>query len=371
MKSLADSLIQSFPFLASWPADLVYALVFLLVAALVFGPFAAVAAGILSWVERRVAGRMQARIGPNRVGPEGFLQWIADAVKLIHKEDIIPSAADSLLFRFSPYLVFLGMFATFAVLPFGPLLYATDLNIGIFYLLGITSLVVVGVLMAGWGSNNKWALLGGFRSAAQIVSYEIPAALSISAVILMTGSLSMQEIVKAQAGGFGILNWHAFQNPFLFIAMFVFFTSALAEINRVPFDIPEAESELVSGYNTEYSGMRFSIFFLSEWANVFVVSAVATTVFLGGWQLPVQIDNAVVANILGLVIFMVKSCFLCFVVLWLRWSLPRLRVDQLMSLCWKYLTPIAFFNFFGVAVWMLIFKNRGIYQILSDLVTGP
>ena len=370
MKSLTENLLRSFPFLESIPFEVLFALVAAAMAGFVYAPFSSAFAGILSWAERRVAGRMQSRIGPNRVGPEGFLQWIADAVKLIHKEDIIPSAADSLMFRASPYLVFLGMFATFAVIPFGPDLVATNLNIGIFYLLGVTSLVVVGVLMAGWGSNNKWALLGGFRSAAQIVSYEIPAALSIGAVVLLTGSLGMQEIVANQSGGGGVLNWHVFQNPFLFIGMLIFFTSALAEINRVPFDIPEAESELVSGYNTEYSGMRFSIFFLAEWANVFVVSAITATVFLGGWTLPFAIDNTVVANLLGVVIFMLKAGVLCFVILWLRWTLPRLRVDQLMSLCWKYLTPIAFFNLFGVAVWMLIFKNRGIYQIITDLATG-
>ncbi len=369
MKPFADFL-NGLPLLSGLPYDLVFLLSCLIITGLVLAPFSATFAGVLSWVERRVAGRMQCRIGPNRVGPEGFLQWIADAVKLIHKEDIIPSAADGPLFRASPYFVFLGMFLTFAVIPFGPTLVAVDLNIGIFYLLGITSLVVVGVLMAGWGSNNKWSLLGGFRSAAQIVSYEIPAALSIGSVILLTGSLSMQDIVRSQTGGFGLLNWHAVQNPFLFIAMFVFFISTLAEINRVPFDIPEAESELVSGYNTEYSGMRFSIFFLAEWANVFVASAVTATVFLGGWTLPFPIGNPVVANLVGAALFMGKSCALCFVVLWLRWTLPRLRVDQLMSLCWKYLTPIAFFNLFGVAVWMLVFKNRGIYQIVTDLVTG-
>jgi NADH-quinone oxidoreductase subunit H len=303
---------------------------------------------------------MQCRIGPNRTGfiPEGFLQWAADAVKLIHKEDIIPAAADGPLFRASPYLVFLGMFATFAVIPFAPDLLATDLNIGIFYLLAVTSLVVVGVLMAGWSSNNKWSLLGGFRSAAQIVSYEIPAALSIGAVVLSAGSLGMTDIVKAQEG-WGIFKWHIFQHPpFLFIAAVVFFTSALAEINRVPFDIPEAESELVSGYNTEYSGMRFSVFFLAEWANVFVVSAVTATVFLGGWSPTLQIENEIWRNAAGLIVFMIKSCVLCFVVLWLRWTLPRLRVDQLMSLCWKYLTPIAFVNLFGVALWMLLASGR-------------
>src|SRR5512140_1924865 len=364
MKALAD-------LLARWlsiPASVAFYIVVIVVGALVYATIAACIAGILSWLERRVAGRMQSRFGPNRVGPQGFLQWVADALKLLHKEGIFPAAVDSPLFRAAPYLVFLGMFATLVVIPFGPHLIGADLNIGVFYLLGITSLVVVGVLMAGWASNHTWSLLGGFRSAAQIVSYEIPTALSIGAVVLLTGSFSTQDIVINQGGGLGILNWHLFHNPFLFLAGVVFFVSSLAEINRVPFDLPEAESELVSGYNTEYSGMRFAIFFLAEYANVFVLGAVAATIFLGGWMLPRPIANPVLANIVGLVIFMLKAGFLSFVILWLRWTLPRLRVDQLMALCWKYLTPIAFFNLFGVAAWMLVFKEKGIYQLIHHLV---
>lgn len=327
-------------------------------------------AGILSWVERRVAGMMQSRYGPNRTGPEGFFQWIADAVKLLHKEDLIPDAADAPLFRAAPYLVFVGMFATTAAIPLGPNLIAVDLNIGFFYLLGITSLVVIGILMAGWSSNNKWSLLGGFRSAAQIVSYEIPAALSVAAVILVTGTFSMQGIVENQSGGFGLFNWHVFQNPFLFIAAFVFFIASLAEINRVPFDIPEAESELVSGYNTEYSGMRFALYFLAEWANVVIAAAIAATAFLGGWALPFPIQNVILANLVGVVLFFVKTSFLCFVILWLRWTLARLRVDQLMTLSWKYLTPIAFFNLLGVGIWSLATKDRSLFELVASLAGG-
>jgi NADH-quinone oxidoreductase subunit H len=366
MKALSDLLARGL----SLPETVAWLLVAGVLTFIIYAPVSACIAGILTWCERRLAGAMQSRYGPNRVGPQGFLQWVADAVKLLHKEGIFPAAVDVPLFRVAPYLVYLGMFTTFVVIPFGPALIAADLNIGVFYVLGITSLTVVGVLMAGWSSNNKWSMLGGFRSAAQIVSYEIPTALSVGAVVLLTGTFSTQEIVRLQGGGLGLLNWNIFHDPFLFLAAFVFFVSSLAEINRVPFDLPEAESELVSGYNTEYSGMRFAMFFLSEYANVFVLAALATTIFLGGWMLPVRIASPVWANVLGLLIFMAKAGILSLVVLWFRWSLPRLRVDQLMTLCWKYLTPIAFVNLFGVAAWMLLFKEKGIYQLIRALA-GP
>lgn len=361
MKAVGDWLAR----LTSLPENVAFLLAAGTLIFLVYALVAAAISGIMTWVERRVAGRMQSRWGPNRVGPYGFLQWVADAVKLLHKEGIFPAAVDQPLFRLAPYLVFLGMFATFVVLPFGPRLIAADLNIGIFYVLGITSITVIGILMAGWSSNNKWSLLGGFRSAAQIVSYEIPTALSVAAVILLSGSFSMQDIVMLQGGGRGLLNWNLFHDPFLFAAGLVFFISSMAEINRLPFDLPEAESELVSGYNTEYSGMRFAMFFLSEYANVFVLAALATTLFLGGWQIPfIHVGNKALADVLGLGVFMIKAAILSVVILWFRWSMPRLRVDQLMALCWKYLTPIAFVNLFGVAAWMLLCRDKGIYQLI-------
>ncbi|HXJ36409.1 MAG TPA: complex I subunit 1 family protein, partial [Candidatus Eisenbacteria bacterium] len=277
---MAD-LVQSLFAEATWVHYLVVALLF--GAIVVFGLVLPIA-GITTWVERRIMGRMQSRIGPNRVGPAGFLQWLADGIKNMLKEDIVPTAADGPLFRFAPYVVMVGFVGTFAVLPFTSALIIADLNVGILYVTAVTALVVVGILMAGWASNNKWSLLGGIRSAAQIVSYEIPAGLSIFPIVMLTGSLSMQEIIKLQ--GWAPWSWNLFANPFAFVAFFIFFVSALAEGNRTPFDLPEAESELVAGFATEYSGMRNLLFFMAEWGNLYVIGAIVTTLFLGGWQIP-------------------------------------------------------------------------------------
>ncbi len=310
--------------------------------------FATLFAGPISWVERRVAGRIMSRIGPNRVGPNGALQWLADGIKCFLKEDLIPNGADRPLFRLAPYLVFVGMFGTFVILPFGAHLIAADLNVGLLYLLGITSLVVVGLMMAGWASNSKWALFGGVRSAAQLVSYEVPSAFSLMAVVLQAGTLSTQEIVKAQGGS--PWDWFLFRNPFLAIAFFTYFTSAIAEGNRTPFDLPEAESELVAGYNIEYSGMRFLFFFFTEWANLWVMSVVAVVCFLGGWQIPFVSLEVIEASrgwsfvgwqALSFLVLATKTMILVLWVIQLRWTLPRLRVDQLMLTCWKYLLPLS------------------------------
>lgn len=325
----------------------------------------ALIAGFLTYLERKVAGHMQARLGPNRVGPYGLLQFVADGIKLILKEDIVPARADRPLFRFGPYLVFTGSFAVFAVLPFGERLVAADLNIGLFYVLAITSIEVVGLLMAGWASNNKWALLGAMRSAAQSISYEIPVALTFLLPILLAGSMSLQGIIKAQSGGFGLLGWNVFHSPFALLAFFVGFTAMVAEINRTPFDLPEAESELVAGYNTEYSGMRFAFFFLAEYANIFVISLIASAIFLGGWQLPSFLKPVLPFGLLGSFVLLAKAFILVFVVLWLRWTLPRVRIDQLMEVCWKYLTPMALVCLVGSAVWMWAFPGRiffGLFQ---------
>ena len=354
MQALIDQLLQE-GYFAGAPRQAVYAIAMLLAAFAVLSFFVAPLAGVTSWLERRVWARMQSRVGPNRVGPQGILQWLADGIKNLLKEDIIPADADKWLFSLAPYVVFVGFLATFVVIPFGAHLIVADLNIGILYILAVTSLVVVGILMAGWSSNNKWSLLGGMRSAAQIVSYEIPAGLAVLNIVLVAGTLSMQGIINNQ--GWAPWDWYLFYNPFTFAAFFLYFTAALAEGNRTPFDIPEAESELVAGYVTEYSGMRFLFFFFAEWGNLYVIGAVATTLFLGGWQIPPVTDNPTLQGVLQFVLFFVKAYLWVFVAMWVRATLPRVRVDQLMSLCWKYMVPLSFVCLLGTAIWMLIWPQ--------------
>ena len=365
MQALLDQMMKDGAF-AGVPREVVYAIAMVLSAVVVLSVFVAPLAGVTSWLERRVWARMQSRVGPNRVGPQGILQWLADGIKNIMKEDIIPTAADQKLFPLAPYIVFMGFLCSFVVIPFGADLIVADLNIGILYLLAVTSLVVVGILMAGWSSNNKWSLLGGMRSAAQIVSYEIPAGLSVLTIVFLAGTLSMQGIIKAQ--GWGPWDWFMFHNPFTFCAFFLFFTAALAEGNRTPFDIPEAESELVAGYVTEYSGMRFLFFFFAEWGNLYVIGAVATTLFMGGWQVPPVTDNPVLLAILQFGTFFFKAYFWVFVAMWIRATLPRVRVDQLMTLCWKYMVPLSFICLLGTIGFMFI-SDQG-QRIVGALTLG-
>jgi len=357
MQELVDSLIANGSVPAGIPVWVHYLVAMLVFGGVVVFGFILPIAGITTWVERRIMGRIQSRIGPNRVGPAGFLQWLADGIKNMLKEDIVPIAADAPLFKLAPYVVMTGFVAAFVAIPFGRPLIIADLDVGILYVTAVTSLVVVGILMAGWSSNNKWSLLGGIRSAAQIVSYEIPAGLSIFPIVMLAGTLSMQGIIAAQ--GAAPWRWFLFANPFTFVAFFVFFVAALAEGNRTPFDLPEAESELVMGFATEYSGMRNLLFFMAEWGNLYVIGAVVTTLFLGGWKLPVALDAlpAIVLVPLQFVYFFLKSYFWVFMAIWLRWTLPRIRVDQMMVMCWKYLVPIAFVNLLGTAVWMVVFPH--------------
>lgn len=312
---------------------------------------------VLVLAERKVAARFQNRTGPMRVGPWGTLQTLADGVKLIFKEDYIPPQGDKVLFMLAPYIIFACSFAVFAAIPFGQSILVSDFNIGIFYIMAISSVIVMGVIMAGWSSNSKWSLLGALRSAAQIVSYEIPLGLSILTVVMLVESLSMSQIVANQDGG--IFTWLIFRSPFTFIAFFIFFISAIAEVNRTPFDLPEAESEIVAGFHTEYSGMRFALFFIAEYANMFAVSAIAVTLFLGGYE-GVMPGYDFLGGLPG---FVIKTLGLVFMMMWLRWTLPRLRVDQLMNLCWKYFIPISFFNIFGTGIWGLIFETDDVWSI--------
>jgi NADH:ubiquinone oxidoreductase subunit H len=462
LQQLADDVIRGGLGLdpATWPLTQFVYVAFMFAAAGAVFVFCLHFAGLFIFFERRIAARMQARVGPNRVGPNGIIQWAVDGIKCLFKEDLVPTEADQPLFRIAPYFVVLGMLLAFAALPFSSNLIATDINIGLLFILGITALVAIGVLMSGWGSNSKWALLGGMRSAAQVISYEIPAGLAAMTVIILAGSLSLQDLIKAQAGA--PWNWAFFHSPFVAVSFVIFFVAQLAEGNRTPFDLPEAESELVSGYNTEYSGMRFLMFFLGEFANVWILCALPVAMYFGGWQIPwgtmedgitpatwlvgaapylflvmllgaslpalaialgimkyrgkalAAIDRAEIPGIapeatrsllklglhgvvlahlggaVGLValgfaqlgladtsllyplrnffaingiqlgIFMVKTLVLVFVVIQLRWTLPRIRVDQMMALCWKYMVPISFVCLVGTLVWELTIAKVGV-----------
>ena len=335
--------------------------------------------------ELKVSAFMQHRVGPMEAGPYGILQPLADIIKLIQKEALRPSGADRWLYQIAPFLVFIGSFAAFAVVPFSPFYIAADLDVGVFYLIAVSALVVIGIFMAGWASNNKYTLFGGVRSVAQIISYEIPAGFVILGVVMMAGTLSMQGIIEQQGGGFW--NWYLFGGPkemvvtspltgapvqvggtwlsiillpLMALAALVYYVCGLAETNRVPFDLPEAESELVSGYNTEYSSMKYAIFYLAEYANMFVVCAVAVTLFLGGWLSPfprfvveyLGVGSRLWIGIEGLFWFVAKSFALVLAQILLRWTLPRLRVDQLMHLCWKVFLPVGFAMVLIVGAWI-------------------
>ena len=306
----------------------------LLVTFMALGPI------VYVYVETKVAGFMQDRIGPKRVGPHGMLQTVADALKLLMKEAIYPAGADKLLFILAPCIVVVGSFLSFVVVPFGKNLQTADLNVGLFYVVAVSSLSTVGLIMAGWASNNKYALFGAMRSAAQIVSYEIPAVMTILSIVMIVGSLSLQDITSMQAGG--LQNWFLWRYfPLMPIAFAIFFTAGLAECNRAPFDIPEAESELVAGFHTEYSGFFFAMFFMAEYTEMVVISAVASVLFLGGYYAPIPAMQSLGPLGLGPFWLLAKAMLLVFVMMWLRWTLPRLRVDQLMHVAWKVLLPIS------------------------------
>lgn len=346
--------------------------------------------------ERKILALLTVRLGPNRVGPNGFLQTVADAIKLLFKEDITPKGADRLLFNLAPVIFFAP--TTIAFIPIlsaatnnsGPFL-SCDLSIGILFILAVSSIPVIGLVLGGWASNNKYSLIGGLRSAAQAISYEIPMVLTIISMIVLTGSIDLKEISDNQVGG--ILNWNLFaggklplllnlfplgKNSFLglyalvllavcFILFLMYLISACAEVNRIPFDLPEAESELVSGYNTEFTGMKFALFFLAEYTALFIICCLASILFLGGGHLPISTESEKmlleslmnlqigdISWILPSIVLMLKAYILIFVSVWVRATLPRLRYDQLMSFSWKYLIPLSLINIFIVAVLMSI-----------------
>lgn len=331
------------PFLPEWGLILASILMSIKVFA-VLGP---VTMMYLTLLERKVVGRMQNRIGPNRVGKWGLLQPFADGVKMLTKEDIVPAGADPVLHFMAPVLIVVPALLVFAVLPFGRGMTGVDLNIGLLYFLAVSSTTTIAIFMASWGSRNKFSLLGGMRSVAQMISYEIPMVLSVVPVILIAGSLSTNTIVEAQSS-----LWFA-ATPWGFFAFVIFFLCGVAECNRSPFDLPEAESEIIAGFHTEYSGMKFALFYMAEFMNSFTVSAMCATLFLGGWQGPLLPSWAW---------FMLKTYSLIFVMIWFRGTLPRFRVDHLMGLAWKFLLPLTMINIFAVGFW---YFNAGIVRWLG------
>lgn len=305
---------------------------------------------VLVMMERKVSSWMQLRLGPNRIGPWGWFQTVADTLKLIVKEGMTPNNVDRLLFNLAPILVIIVSMVIMAPLMFAKGFQIWDINIGVLFVSAVSSLSVIGILMAGWASNNKYSLLGAMRSGAQIVSYELSAGLSMLTIVVLTGSLKMSDIIQAQETGWWLFKGHI---PAI-IAFVIFIIAATAETNRAPFDMAEAESELTAGFHTEYSGMKFALFFLAEYVNIFVVCAIGATLFLGGWM-PFHVGNweqfnHIMDYIPTPIWFFGKTFFLIFVIMWFRWTFPRLRIDQLLNLEWKYLLPISIFNILLVTV---------------------
>ncbi len=305
---------------------------------------------VLVLLERKVAARIQIRLGPNRVGPGGIFQTAADTLKLIMKEGLTPNSADKFLFNLAPFVVMMVAMLLLAPIAFAKNFQIWDINIGVLYISSVSSLSVIGILMAGWASNNKYSLLGAMRSGAQIVSYELSAGFAVLTIVVLTGSLQISEIIAAQENG-----WWLFKGHIPVVVAFVLYIIAVtAETNRAPFDLAEAESELTAGFHTEYSGMKFALFFLAEYINIFIVCAIGATLFLGGWM-PLHIGsweafNHIMDYIPSSVWFMGKTFFLIFLIMWFRWTFPRLRVDQLLNLEWKYLLPISLCNLLLVTV---------------------
>ena len=323
--------------------------------------FMLVSASVLVYAERKVAGYIQNRPGPNRVGPFGFLQPFADVLKLILKENIVPTIANPFIHSLAPYIMVLIAFTASCLIPIARGVVVADMEMSVLVLLAMTSISVYGVTLAGWSSNSKYSLLGGLRSSAQMISYELSMGLAVISVVLLAGSLNLSAIVEDQSAGWGFFGWNIFRNP---IGAIIFIVTAFAETNRTPFDLPEAEQELVGGYHTEYSGMKFGMFFLAEYVNFFVASFVIVTLFFGGYMLPFEplillaipsLDGSIWLGLLQGFTLLLKAGFFAFTFIWVRWTLPRFKYNQLMTLGWKYLLPLALANALLVAGGIALF----------------
>jgi NAD(P)H-quinone oxidoreductase subunit 1 len=320
---------------------------------------------VVVWLERKISAAAQQRIGPEYAGPLGVLQPVADGIKLVFKEDIIPAKADSVLFTLGPIIVVLPVFLSYLIVPFGQNLIITNLGVGIFLWIALSSIVPIGLLMSGYASNNKYSLLGGLRAAAQSISYEIPLAFSVLAIVMMSNSLSTIDIVQQQAD-YGILGWNIWRQP---VGLIVFWIAALAECERLPFDLPEAEEELVAGYQTEYAGMKFGLFYLGSYVNLVLSSLIFSVLYLGGWEFPIPLARLagwlgvsetsswlqVITASLGITMTLLKAYFLIFLAILLRWTVPRVRIDQLLNLGWKFLLPVSLANLLITAALKLAF----------------
>jgi NADH-quinone oxidoreductase subunit H len=357
---------DSLPYMPTWLAQVLAAAI----PCAIIIQLIAVGALVFIWMERKISGRIQDRLGPTRTGGAfGWLQTLADGIKLIAKEDLMPGNADKLLFKFAPYISFAASFCAFIALPFAPGWAAQTLNTAVFFILAVLGLEVFGVILGGYASGSKWSLFGAMREAAQVVSYEVPLGLCVLIPVMICGTMNLTAIGEMQRGLF--TNWLIFHDPFTFIVFWVFFTCAVASVNRAPFDLAEAESELVAGFLTEYSGLRWSFFFMAEYGSMLLVSALAALLFFGGWNGPIpifamagiQFDGTatgvdywlgVLANLAGATNFIIKSVIGVTVMMWVRWTLPRLRIDQVITTCWKYCVPLACICFVGVLGWQLL-----------------
>ena len=324
--------------------------------------FAATMLGVLVMIyaERRVSAFMQDRVGPNRVGPKGVLQPIADGIKFLMKEDLVPEKVDKPIFILAPAILLIPALMTFAVIPFGSsinlfgreiALQVADVNVGVLYILALTSISVYGIVLAGWSSNNKYSLLGGLRSSAQLISYELAMGLAVVSIILLAGSLRLNDIITDQQGSF--FSWNIFRQPLAFL---IFLIAVYAETNRLPFDLSEAEQELVGGYHTEYSSMKFAMFFMAEYANMITAAALTVTLFFGGWDVPLLDEGSLglFGTLLSVLSFLLKMALFLFLFIWVRWTFPRFRYDQLMRLGWKVMLPLALFNIFLTAGYLTL-----------------